>query len=570
MRKNYSNLLCLNGMRALVCAAVLGMAAVGYAQQLPNVGFEEEWVDCRPWTSVTDTMTMKYAGTFSFGPTKIEGIQPASWTVSDVLGVVSPLDEGDGYGALGATEVGFKVEGYNSGAALKLKNNPNPFMATQIVPAYVSLGKTWATNTLDWTTFQPADKDGGVFGGIEFTNRPDALVFDYKRGYGDENKGQSATALVYAWKGEWQQADVPGNNSMSAETVKVTMVDRDRNILGMETAQGGEVTHSEDAELIAKGLKHIEGEANEWTSFVLPIEYYSDATPEKINVVLAANDYFDSENIVNGDSLIVDNVKLAYFSRLSALKIDGVELEGFASDKYEYTVSGQAPAADKVEAVLLGQSNTAKATVSVEGDVVTVVVENAVGEDVDGKTSHTYTVTYGVQEGQSYNGYLNIVMNGGSIASDKPATIVITPEDETHCTFTLPDFSLDLGSGDTPLGDIVVPNVEMTKLDGKTQYTGSVEGMQLLGGALVADVNLEGTINDNGVVDMNITVMWNGMPIDVTFTSYSSAIENVGSDSHNVPVEYYNLNGVRINADNLPAGLYIRRQGDEVSKILVK
>lgn len=38
----------------------------------------------------------------------------------------------------------------------------------------------------------------------------------------------------------------------------------------------------------------------------------------------------------------------------------------------------------------------------------------------------------------------------------------------------------------------------------------------------------------------------------------------------NAPVEYFNIQGMRVNADNLPAGLYIRRQGSKASKIYVK
>lgn len=159
-----------------------------------------------------------------------------------MLGVVSELDPeyGEGFGALGSTVVGFETEGCNSAKALRLTNNPNPFMATQIVPAYVSLGTSWATNTLDFSVgFMPLNKDGGVFGGLDFTKRPDALAFDYKLEAGEGQELQKATALVYAWKGSWSQAEVPANNSMSTQTVAVTMIDRDRNILGMETAQGG-------------------------------------------------------------------------------------------------------------------------------------------------------------------------------------------------------------------------------------------------------------------------------------------------------------------------------------------
>lgn len=36
------------------------------------------------------------------------------------------------------------------------------------------------------------------------------------------------------------------------------------------------------------------------------------------------------------------------------------------------------------------------------------------------------------------------------------------------------------------------------------------------------------------------------------------------------PVEYYNLQGVRVNAENVPAGLYIRRQGNIATKVMIK
>ena len=51
-----------------------------------------------------------------------------------------------------------------------------------------------------------------------------------------------------------------------------------------------------------------------------------------------------------------------------------------------------------------------------------------------------------------------------------------------------------------------------------------------------------------------------------------AAIGNVEVDeaNENAPVEYYNLQGARLNGDNLPAGLYVRRQGTKVEKVLVK
>ena len=53
------------------------------------------------------------------------------------------------------------------------------------------------------------------------------------------------------------------------------------------------------------------------------------------------------------------------------------------------------------------------------------------------------------------------------------------------------------------------------------------------------------------------------------------AVDNAGVaeiviDDENAPVEFYNLNGVRINSDNIVPGLYIRRQGAKASKIIVR
>ena len=53
------------------------------------------------------------------------------------------------------------------------------------------------------------------------------------------------------------------------------------------------------------------------------------------------------------------------------------------------------------------------------------------------------------------------------------------------------------------------------------------------------------------------------------------AVDNAGVaeiviDDENAPVEFYNLNGVRVNSDKLVPGLYIRRQGAKASKIIVR
>lgn len=52
----------------------------------------------------------------------------------------------------------------------------------------------------------------------------------------------------------------------------------------------------------------------------------------------------------------------------------------------------------------------------------------------------------------------------------------------------------------------------------------------------------------------------------------AAGVENIEADINdaNAPVEYFNLNGVAVDGKNLPAGLYITRQGSTVNKVVVK
>lgn len=52
----------------------------------------------------------------------------------------------------------------------------------------------------------------------------------------------------------------------------------------------------------------------------------------------------------------------------------------------------------------------------------------------------------------------------------------------------------------------------------------------------------------------------------------NSGVEDITieGEDNNAPVEYFNINGVRVNGENLLPGIYIKRQGKKVEKILVK
>lgn len=338
---------------------------------LANGTFDGEWVENKPWDSQNGYLVLEGKG-FT---------QPEGWVVSNVSGI-------NGLGATKVASAGTVADGNKS---VVLTNTPNPFMASQIVPAYISLGTTWATANAS-AIIKVTDADGGVFGGVAFKGRPDAIALKYKRSHGTANANERASVIAYTWRGTFTQENVPGNTSLS-KPVTTTMVDRDRNILGLTTATGGTVTKSDDAALIAKAEAYIEGDAAEWMDLLVPFTYNESVeagtAPEKLNVILSANDYFaDRSTIGKDNTLEVDSVRLLYYTTLRSLAVNGMPLDVTQAKDFVIPVpEGQAldPSALQVEAQPTGAGarvmpafdpTTMTLTLRVEGGDISVCPDN--------------------------------------------------------------------------------------------------------------------------------------------------------------------------------------------------
>ena len=59
------------------------------------------------------------------------------------------------------------------------------------------------------------------------------------------------------------------------------------------------------------------------------------------------------------------------------------------------------------------------------------------------------------------------------------------------------------------------------------------------------------------------------LTISASFSGEDQGLEEIGIDINNGPVEYYNLQGIRISSDNLTPGFYIIRQGSKAAKVLI-
>ena len=426
-------------MKKIFTTLLLFAAMATQAQQLPNCGFDADWVDCIPWTSKGNTAT--------------NGSQPDGWTISHVIGM----------SGTGATEVGSKVEGgYNGSAyAVNLTNTSNPLSSSQIVPAYMTLGTTWATST---GLIAIKNKDGGVFGGYGFGYRPDAIRFDYKRSHGTSKVDEPSVVCAYMWKGSTSQADVPGDNASSSSVLKkVTMTDRDRNILGMTTSQGGAVTKTDDFELIGyltdgtnKYVSFGADDVTEWTEFFQEFKYETSSTPTKINVILSANDYFAGADAVGkNNSLIVDNVQLVYYSTLSKLSYGGalqtIPVAGGTLDLSHVEFDESA-----LEYEFNGVSAKGVHSYDEESALLTITVSND-GADKDGLSNHIYYVQFGKPVITEYTNDLTVSVNGETTAP-QATTIQLIKELDGTTSFALNNFVL---GGEIPVGNIKLTDVQV-------------------------------------------------------------------------------------------------------------
>lgn len=535
--------------------ATAAVALTAAAQQLPNNGFEEAWVDCVPWTSA--------------GNTKAQGTTPTSWMVSNTIGT-------GGKSPMGNTTIAENVAGYNSAGsagAVKVENKEIKVLGVinKTIPGYFGLGTPWATSTSTGKNMA-----GGEFGGIAFAFRPDALQFMYQSTGTDR-----PTVLAYTWNGKFVQKEVSGNIVVTEKPTKIDMVDRDRNVIGMTDApEGGEVT--EKGTLVALINTRLEATTADWTKGNLEFTYSDAAAPEKINVVFAAGDYFTTSP-AKDNTLTVDDVKLIYYSRLKSLKVNGADVADFAPDNYSYSVDAEMPAdASAIAAECMGNSGSANAEVALDAAnnkaTVTVTNSNVGGTDVDGETSHVYTINFKPAQSEDnilkYTGDLLVVMGESEMKGEGVTQLQLIPNaDYTECSFLLPNLTLeDLGA----IGDIKVDNIKMTKNGSVTEFNGTVKDLTILNGEITADAVVTGTCDAQGNIDLKISVTWNEIPIDVTFNGKgnpvpsTSAVEAIESDDVNAPAEYFTIQGYKVNGNNLANGFYIVRKGNKVSKIYVK
>ena len=377
-----------------------------------------------------------------------------------------------------------------------------------VAPGFVNFGTPWvyASATIEKC-------DGGTFGGQSFGYKPDAIKGKYKRADSDKegnpiSNDESSHIIVYLWNGTYKS--FIGSTDLKKKEEKENV---DRAVLGKTTG-------SASGKLVASCDKAFSSTANKnWETIVVPLDYVANAgNPTMMNVIISAGDYWNRGNLKEGTTLFVDDVDFVYYSTLTSLKVGG-ETIALQDGVYNYNLKTDMPSVSKKDVAAVCKSQFADADVTIDNvnKQIKIVVTNQGGKDTDGATSHTYTLQYPVET--TYQGYLNVKMGYGYIAGNDAHGIIITDNNDGTCDFLLPDLTVLM-----PLGNIEIKNMNVTTdASGLKTYSGVENNKELMDGAIIANVRVNGTIDAKGTVNMDVDVDWlyegNVVPIKVKFTS---------------------------------------------------
>lgn len=309
-------------------------------------------------------------------------------------------------GGTGATVVGSEDNSHTGhGKAVNLVNKANQYMKSQKVPAYLTLGTTWSTSYVKF--IKPTNNDGGTFGGINFTNKPDAITFDYKT---NSSQAQKPMVIAYLWSGSWSQANVPTEIKMGKPATE-TMVDRDRNILGMSTDQGGAVTNNNGVK-IASMQQEITAKTNDWETATFDFTYDKpNATPEKLNIIFSAGNYFaDATQVVEGLTVSIDNVKLVYYHELLSVRYNGLSYAVGANNEVDLSSVAYDPS---ITPEFTKKGVGATIQTSFDENTQTMKVE-VFGNDYNAASNPDSKTTYTLKFAQKPAQLSNLIINGAN------------------------------------------------------------------------------------------------------------------------------------------------------------
>ena len=395
--------------RLLVLGAVILLPWTMTAQQLTNASFED-------WSGE-----------------KFDGeIQPKGWNASNV------------------EQVGFKFnfahrEAGHTGNYCMMVQDQDVGAAgiTETSPGYFSLGQPWVY--LQSIT-KISEATAGTAGCISWKYRPDSMSVWIKR-TGNNTDKEDFYLLYYAWSGEARGDKFKGKNG---NCTSVTKYDEESDV--RLALNGNECGTAVKVTQIAEGMWRQKKTYSNWTKITVPIFYFNEDKPTKMNIIFSASNYPNfraNSGLYAGNSLYVDDVELVYSSKIQKLYIGSKDKEwkGFDPNSTEIQKYSLGETATSIPTIYARRgagslTNARGTTVAFPGRYL----EEGTGKEMqieygdlenkptvitvkseDGKSTTVYKIQF--QRAPSTNATLaEVFVNGEQLADFRPAQTNYTVE----------------------------------------------------------------------------------------------------------------------------------------------
>lgn len=417
-------------MRKILLTALLAAGGLtASAQSLPNGDFQQWKTTCG---KSDQTSINNFYESAPFGLATRPGVEPQDWNGSNVNqtvfnqnvskdALVTRQKEGDNfYVRLVCTKVGaFGIEAE--------------------APAFINFGTPWV-----YAVSKKSKCDGGVYGGMSFSYKPDAIKGRYKRT--PAAKAEKARIIAYLWSGTFKSSIPSGKSTRMQDDV-------DRAIMGRVSGVTG------DGKLVAScdyGFETTKN--NDWEEIIVPIDYKrTDVVPTKMNVIISSDDYWNRANMVENSTLEVDDVQFVYYHALESITYKGKTIKMEEGKNFYNLLIDEDFDISKFSYEKIGAGATVDKSFDPELQMLTVTVK---GNDFNVNPKSVTVYKFKVaKEVTDFTSDLSVELVKIGMFDPSESTIQLYKELDGSYTFQLRNFSL-MG-GMMPVGTIILKNLNV-------------------------------------------------------------------------------------------------------------
>lgn len=421
-------------MRKILLTALLAAGGLtASAQYLPNGDFQQWKTTCG---KSDQTSINNYYESAPFGLATRPGVEPQDWNGSNVNQTVFAQNahsdalvtrKGNAenfYVRLVCTKVGVKLVTWDIKAE---------------APAFINFGTPWV-----YAVSSKNKCDGGVYGGMPFSYKPDAIKGRYKRT--PAAKAEKARIIAYLWSGTFKSSIPSGKSTRMQDDV-------DRAIMGRVSGVTG------DGKLVAScdyGFETTKN--NDWEEIIVPIDYKrTDVVPTKMNVIISSDDYWNRANMVENSTLEVDDVQFVYYHALESITYKGKTIKMEEGKNFYNLLIDEDFDISKFSYEKIGAGATVDKSFDPELQMLTVTVK---GNDFNVNPKSVTVYKFKVaKEVTDFTSDLSVELVKIGMFDPSESTIQLYKELDGSYTFQLRNFSL-MG-GMMPVGTIILKNLNV-------------------------------------------------------------------------------------------------------------